>query len=83
MPVDLNTTTNEKLTSLLAVDKISIRGTVFERNGNSVERQTMFPTLPNVDRYFDFLEHLALRTSLLIFLLLALYRIIDREWKKR
>jgi hypothetical protein len=36
----------------------------------------------NLDRYFDLAEHLALRTSLLIFLLLALYRVIEREWKK-
>jgi hypothetical protein len=39
--------------------------------------------LPNLDRYFDLIEHFALRTSLLILFLLALYRIIEREWKKR
>jgi hypothetical protein len=42
----------------------------------------MLPDIPNVDHYFDFAEHLALRVSLLIFLLLALYRVIEREWKK-
>jgi hypothetical protein len=43
----------------------------------------MLPFLPNIDRYFDLAEHLALRITLLIFLLLALYRVIEREWKKR
>jgi hypothetical protein len=43
----------------------------------------MLPDLPNLDRYFDLAEHVALRTSLLIFLLQALYRIIEREWRKR
>ena len=44
----------------------------------------MLPELPSaLDRYFDLAEHLALRSSLLIFLLLALYRVIEREWRKR
>ena len=43
----------------------------------------MLPNLPNLDQYFDIVEHLALRASLLIFLLLALYRVIEGEWRKR
>lgn len=43
----------------------------------------MFPDLPSVDHYFDIAEHVALRVSLLIFLLLALYRVIEGEWRKR
>ncbi len=44
----------------------------------------MFPDLPStLDRYFDLAEHVALRSSLLIFLILALYRVIEREWRKR
>jgi hypothetical protein len=43
----------------------------------------MLPALPDLDRYFDLAEHLALRVSLLIFLLLALYRLVQREWRKR
>jgi hypothetical protein len=37
----------------------------------------------DLDAYFDLAEHFALRATLLIFLLLALYRIIEREWRKR
>jgi len=37
----------------------------------------------SIDHYFDFAEHLALRSSLLIFLVLALYRVIEREWRKK
>jgi hypothetical protein len=36
-----------------------------------------------LDHYFDLAEHLALRASLLVFLLLALYRLIIREFKRR
>jgi hypothetical protein len=43
----------------------------------------MLPDLPNLDRFFDLAEHLALRASLLIFLLLALYRLVLREWRRR
>lgn len=43
----------------------------------------MLPDLPDLDRYFDLAEHLALRASLLIFLVLALYRLVQREWRKR
>jgi hypothetical protein len=43
----------------------------------------MLPDLPNLDHYFDLAEHIALRSSLLIFLILALYRVIEREWRKR
>jgi hypothetical protein len=43
----------------------------------------MLPDLPNLDRYFDLAEHLALRVSLLVFLVLALYRLVLREWRKR
>jgi len=55
----------------------------FLKPGVELKGKTMLPDLPNLDRYFDLAEHLALRTSLLIFLLLALYRVIDREWRKR
>jgi hypothetical protein len=37
----------------------------------------MLPDVTHLDHYFDLDEHLALRTSLLIFLVLALYRVID------
>jgi hypothetical protein len=44
----------------------------------------MFPDSPtSVDRYFDLAEHLALRASLLVFLLLALFRLIEREWNRK
>lgn len=43
----------------------------------------MLPDIPKLDRYFDLAEHIALRSSLLVFLVLALYRVIEREWKKR
>jgi hypothetical protein len=43
----------------------------------------MLPDIPNLDRYFDLAEHVALRLSLLVFLVLALYRVIEREWRKR
>jgi len=44
----------------------------------------MFPNSPTtVDRYFDLAEHLALRAPLLVFLLLALYRLIEREWNRK
>jgi hypothetical protein len=39
--------------------------------------------VPNVDDYFDLAEHIALRVSLFIFLLLALCRLIYREWVNR
>jgi hypothetical protein len=48
------------------------------------ERQPMFPDAPTaIDRCFDLAEHLALRASLLVFLLLALYRLIEREWNRK
>ena len=68
------------------IDKVSIHATVFMslgKNREEFERNTMFSDLPNLDRYFDLAEHLALRASLLIFLLLALYRIIEGEFKRR
>jgi hypothetical protein len=37
----------------------------------------------SVDRYFDLAEHLALRASLLASLLLMLYRLLEKEWRKR
>jgi hypothetical protein len=43
----------------------------------------MLPDATHLDHYFDLAEHLALRTSLLIFLVLVLYRVIEREWRKR
>jgi hypothetical protein len=43
----------------------------------------MLPDISKLDRYFDLAEHLALRASLLIFLLLALYRVIEGEWRRR
>jgi hypothetical protein len=36
-----------------------------------------------IDKYFDLAEHLVLRSSLLTFLLLALYRLIRGEWRRR
>jgi hypothetical protein len=36
-----------------------------------------------IDKYFDLAEHLVLRGSLLAFLVLALSRLILREWRKR
>jgi len=64
------------------LDKVSIRGSVFVI-GSLVERKTMLPDIPTLDHCFDLAEHFALRVSLLIFLLLALYRIVEREWRKR
>jgi hypothetical protein len=44
----------------------------------------MLPDPPtSIDHYFDIAEHVALRSSLLIFLVLALYRVIERDWRKR
>jgi hypothetical protein len=43
----------------------------------------MLPDISKLDHYFDLAEHIALRLSLLIFLVLALYRVIEKEWKKR
>ena len=43
----------------------------------------MLPDIPKLDHYFDLAEHIALRFTLLVFLVLALYRVIEREWKKR
>lgn len=43
----------------------------------------MLPDTTRLDYYFDLAEHVALRTSLLTFLVLALYRVIEREWRKR
>jgi hypothetical protein len=44
----------------------------------------MSPDVPTtLDRYFDLAEHLFLRASLLAFLVLALFRLIRREWRKR
>ncbi len=44
----------------------------------------MLPDVPtNLDRYFDVAEHAALRASLLIFLVLALYRLVAREWRNQ
>jgi hypothetical protein len=37
----------------------------------------------SLDQYFDIAEHLALRASLLIFLLLALYKLITREYRRK
>jgi Na+/H+-dicarboxylate symporter len=45
------------------------------------ERQPMFSAA--LDHYFDLAEHLALRASLLVFLLLALWRLIVREFRRR
>ena len=42
----------------------------------------MLPNLPNLDPYFDLAEHLVLRTSLFVFLVLALIRVVRGEWKK-
>ena len=36
-----------------------------------------------VDKYFDLAEHLVLRSSLLTFLALALFRLIRGEWRNR
>jgi hypothetical protein len=41
----------------------------------------MLPNVHNVDLYFDVAEHVALRTSLLIFLVVSLYRVVERVWK--
>ena len=42
------------------------------------------PDIPTtLDQYFDLAEHFALRASLLVFLLHALYRVIERDWRKR
>jgi hypothetical protein len=38
---------------------------------------------PALDHYFDLAEYLALRASLLAFLLLGLYRLIKMEWKRK
>jgi hypothetical protein len=43
----------------------------------------MLPDVSTLDHYFDLVEHFTLRASLLIFLALALYRILQREWRKR
>jgi hypothetical protein len=43
----------------------------------------MLPDIAELDRVFDLAEHAALRISLLLFLVLALYRIIEKELKKR
>jgi len=44
----------------------------------------LFPDFPtSIGHYFDFAEHLALRSSLLIFLVPVLYRVIEREWRKK
>jgi hypothetical protein len=43
----------------------------------------MLPDTPKLERYFDLAEHVGLRFSLLVFLLLALYRVVEREWKQR
>jgi hypothetical protein len=42
----------------------------------------MLPDVHDLDGYFDVAEHLAIRTSLLIFLVVSLYRVIQREWGK-
>jgi hypothetical protein len=44
---------------------------------------SLFDVTTSVDRYFDLAEHLALRASLLAFLLLMLYRLLEKEWRKR
>ena len=43
----------------------------------------MFPDLPDLDRYFNLAEHVAFRSSLLVLLLLELYRLVRRRWRKR
>jgi uncharacterized membrane protein (DUF373 family) len=43
----------------------------------------MLPDLPDLDRYFNLAEHVAVRSSLLVLLLLELYRLVRRKWKKR
>jgi hypothetical protein len=43
----------------------------------------MLPDVSSLDHYFDLAEHVILRASLLIFLALALRRVIAREWRKR
>jgi hypothetical protein len=71
-------TTQDQLDKLRSHDSVFVIGSL-------VERKAMLPNLPTsvLDYYFDLAEHLALRTSLLIFLVLALYRVIEREWRKR
>jgi len=39
--------------------------------------------LSALDHYFDLVEHIILRSSLVVFLLLAVRRLIALEWKKR
>jgi uncharacterized membrane protein (DUF373 family) len=43
----------------------------------------MLPDLPDLDRYFSLTEYVAVRSSLLVLLLLELYRLVRRKWKKR
>lgn len=43
----------------------------------------MLPDPSTLDKYFDLAEHLVLRIALLAFLVLALCRLVLREWKKR
>ena len=37
---------------------------------------------PALNHYFDLTEYLAVRSTVLILLLLGLYRLIKREWRK-
>jgi hypothetical protein len=45
----------------------------------------MFPEFPvsSLDHCFDLAEHLALRSALLLFLLRALYLVVEREWRRK
>jgi hypothetical protein len=36
-----------------------------------------------VDKYFNIVEHIAVRSSLLLLLLLELYRLVRRKWRRR
>jgi hypothetical protein len=38
---------------------------------------------PALNHYFDLAEYLAVRSAVLIFLLLGLYRLIQKEWKRK
>jgi len=55
----------------------------FLKLGVKFERQTMLPDLPDLDHYFNLAEHVAVRSSLLVLLLLELYRLVRQKWKNR
>ena len=82
-PLGSKATVNRRTSTVPPLTRSEFVLTVLE-TGADVERKAMLPDVPTtLDRYFDLAEHLALRASLLIFLLLALYRVIEREWRKR